>query len=187
VRSRSRPAGLALACVIIAQLAGSALAAQEARRSAWPLELTLSSGTLNLERLSDSPQINLEFHFAPGDIPAPVQRLTRRWSLLRGLFPVAGVMAAADGSLFTYAGGRIDYPLGSRLDFSPSIAAGLYYRGEGKILGGALEFKSGIELTCRLSGARRLGAALYHLSNGGLYHSNPGTESLLLIYRTSLR
>jgi hypothetical protein len=93
-------------------------------------------------------------------------------------------MATAQGSLYVYGGFRFDLPLGERWLVSPQWAAGLYYYAGGRDLGGALEFRSGIELSRRLGERSRLGLTLYHLSNAGLYSRNPGTESLLLTYRT---
>ncbi|HSN88855.1 MAG TPA: acyloxyacyl hydrolase [Thermoanaerobaculia bacterium] len=45
-----------------------------------------------------------------------------------------------------------------------------------------VEFRSGVELAWRLNERSRIGLCLYHLSNGGLYDFNPGTESLILSY-----
>ena len=183
----SRPAGLALACILAVHLAGSAAAAQE--RSLFllpgsPSAVALSSGAANVNRPSDELQLNWELHFQPRDLRLFSGRLR-----LDGLIPMAGVMAAANGSLYGYTGARIERPLGagSRWVFAPSFAAGLYYRDDGKELGGTLEFRSGLELSYRLGPRQRLGAVVFHLSNGGLNGDNPGTESLLLTYCASLR
>lgn len=120
-----------------------------------------------------------------------LQYAPRRFSLLPhwlpGLIPTAGAMASSRGVLYPYAGVRADMPLGDRWIFSPGVAAGIYYRAHGKNLGGALEFRSQIELAYRLSGESRIGLCFYHLSNGGVFGFNPGTESLILTYSARLR
>lgn len=101
--------------------------------------------------------------------------------------PVVGAMASSRGVLYPYAGLRLDLPLGDRWVASPGWATGIYYRDHGKNLGGALEFRSHFELSYRLSWGGRVGLCFYHLSNGGLFEFNPGTESLVLTYSARLR
>jgi hypothetical protein len=96
-------------------------------------------------------------------------------------------MASSRGVIYPYAGFRVDVPVGDRWVFSPGSAAGLYYRDGGKNLGGALEFRSHVELAYRLPWDGRVGLCFYHLSNGGLFSFNPGTESLVLTYSARLR
>jgi hypothetical protein len=108
-----------------------------------------------------------------------------RW--LPDVIPAAGAMASSRGVLYPYVGFRFELPAGERWTVSPGTAAGLYYREHGKNLGGAVEFRSHIELSYRLPGDNRIGLCLYHLSNGGLFDFNPGTESLLLTYTARLK
>jgi hypothetical protein len=108
------------------------------------------------------------FRWLPRWVPDPV--------------PVAGVMASSRGSLYGYAGFRWEIPLGGGWEVSPQWAAGLYYRDAGFDLGGALEFRSGIELTRRIGERHRIGLVLYHLSNAGLYWPNSGSESLAVTF-----
>jgi lipid A 3-O-deacylase len=103
------------------------------------------------------------------------------------LMPTAGVMASSRGVLYPYAGVRLDLPIGDRWVASPGWATGIYYRDRGKNLGGALEFRSNFELAYRLPWDGRVGLCFYHLSNGGLFDFNPGTESLVLTYSARLR
>ena len=56
----------------------------------------------------------------------------------------------------------------------------LYERGEGKELGGPIEFRSGLDIQRRLDGGTKIGLGIYHLSNCCIYDLNPGTNSLLL-------
>jgi lipid A 3-O-deacylase len=101
--------------------------------------------------------------------------------------PTLGAMATSRGMLYTYAGLRWELPAGERWVFSPGLAAGLYYQGYGKNLGGALEFRSHVELGYRLAGGARVGLCIYHLSNAGIFDFNPGSESLVVTYTARLR
>jgi hypothetical protein len=98
-------------------------------------------------------------------------------------------MATSQGTLYGYAGYRMDFPWGKRWVGSTGWATGLYYygTGQGKDLGNVLEFRTHLELAYRLPGESRLGLCLYHLSNGGIHHLNPGSESLVLTYSARLR
>jgi lipid A 3-O-deacylase PagL len=177
---------IALASLAVLLLAGPVSAAPELPLRP-PTDLTLSTGAANIRGgLSDGLQLDWEFHYPAENLPGVVRRLPGI-RLLGDPFPVSGLMATADGALYGYVGLRTERLLGRYLVFSPSLASGIYYRGDGKLLGGALEFRSGIELSYRLPRDARLGVALYHLSNGGLYGSNPGTEALLLTYHARLR
>ena len=98
------------------------------------------------------------------------------------LRPAVGGMANGEGGLYGYAGFRLEIPLGERWLLVPQTAAGVYDRGDGKELGGSVQFRSGLELSCRVTEAHSLGAVFYHLSNAGLERPNPGSESLALVW-----
>jgi hypothetical protein len=93
-----------------------------------------------------------------------------------------GAMANSDGGVYGYAGFRLEFPLGERWLLVPQTAAGVYKRGDGKELGGSVQFRSGLELSYRLSEAHALSAVFYHLSNAGLEDPNPGSESIALVW-----
>jgi len=162
-------------------LAPSSLAAQP-----WRLGLpeSVSASTGKFEFLDDeaveSYETGWEARFAPRRLP----RLPRS---LPDAIPVTGAMASSRGVLYVYGGFRLDFPLDERWVVDTGLAAGLYYRGYGKNLGGAVEFRSHVELAYRLPGDARVGLCFYHLSNSGLFDFNPGTESLVLTYSASLR
>jgi lipid A 3-O-deacylase len=125
-------------------------------------------------------EIGWELRFPPQRL-----RFLPRW--VPDPTPTMGVMATSRGVLYPYAGLRLDFPVTGRWVASPGAAAGIYYRDHGKNLGGALEFRSHFELAYRLPEGGRLGLCFYHLSNGGLFSFNPGTESLVLTYSARLR
>lgn len=110
-------------------------------------------------------------------------RAERRFTLFK---PMAGLMVTGEGGVYGYGGVLIDIFLGRRWVLTPSFAVGAYSKGDGKDLGGTLEFRSAIELSYRLDDRARLGLALDHISNASIYDANPGTESLVLIYAIPL-
>jgi hypothetical protein len=124
------------------------------------------------------------------EIGAEIQFAPRRFRFLPGflpeIIPAAGVIAIAEGDLYVYGGVRFEIPLGGPWALYPNTAAGLYHRSDGFDLGGPLEFRSGVELAYRLPNGARLGLCLYHLSNAGIFHRNPGSESLALTYSAGL-
>ena len=65
---------------------------------------------------------------------------------------------------------------------TPNFAVGVYGNGDGKDLGYAVEFRSGVELAYRFDNYARLGLSFTHISNAGLDERNPGVESLVVMY-----
>jgi len=155
----------------------------EASPSPWrlgaPEAVVASSGVFDPLVGGDSYEIGTEVRFAP-----------RRFSFLPrfvpDLAPTAGVITGSQGSLYVYGGVQVDLALGERWTFTPGWATGLYRRTPEFDLGGPLEFRTSLELSYRLANGSRVGACLYHLSNGGLFDRNPGSESLVLTYRAGL-
>lgn len=114
--------------------------------------------------------------------PVWQDRLPRRLSLR----PMFGLAGTSDEAVWIYGGLRADVETGSRWLVSPSFAVSLFDEGEGKDLGGVVEFRSAIEGSYRLGAGARIGLTFHHLSNGGLYDHNPGSNSLLLVYTWTL-
>ena len=104
----------------------------------------------------------------------------RLWRL--DLVPMVGVSATDEESVWLYAGLRWDLSLGRWWVVTPNFAASLYEDGDGKDLGGVVEFRSGLEVARRLAGGGRIGLLFYHLSNSRIYEHNPGSESLVLTW-----
>lgn len=100
--------------------------------------------------------------------------------------PVVGVLATHDEAVMGYAGVLVDIYFGRRWVLTPAFTPGLYRKGDGKDLGGTLEFKSQIELSYRFDDRSRLGLGISHISNASIYKSNPGTETLFLTYALPL-
>jgi hypothetical protein len=97
------------------------------------------------------------------------------------LAPGVGASAAGDGSNFIYADLRREFWLEAGWVVSLRFGAGRFSEGEVLQLGGDLQFQSAIGLERRLRNGWRVGTAVQHLSNGGLFDENPGTELAVLV------
>jgi lipid A 3-O-deacylase len=106
--------------------------------------------------------------------------------LWNNLQPIFGTAGNFDGALYFFGGLAYDWKVGNNLYVVPSLAAGLYGQGDSKDLGGAIEFRSSIELAYRFDNDMRLGVQLQHLSNASIYDKNPGTEMLMVNYTIPL-
>ena len=100
------------------------------------------------------------------------------------LTPAVGVSANEDQGFWIYGVLRYDYRLSERWVVTPHVGVSVYEQGDGKDLGGPVEFRTGLEIACRLRRGR-LGILFYHLSNAGLYDHNPGSNSLALSWAFS--
>lgn len=99
-----------------------------------------------------------------------------RW----GIGPVVGASVTSDGGGYVRAGLGRDFPLGERWNLNLSSGGGYYQPGHGKRLGRGFEFRTALDVSCRIQPGVRLGAAVAHLSNAGIGRSNPGIETLTL-------
>jgi hypothetical protein len=145
-----------------------------------PLKIELSTGVHEVLSGGDAAEGGLElrgrpFHVGllPRFVPDPV--------------PIGGAIATGDGSLYSYAGFELDFALTRRLTVTPNWAVGVYQQGEGRDLGGPIEFRSALDLTLWLTARTAVGLSFYHLSNAGIYDHNPGSESLVVTYTIAPR
>ena len=100
-----------------------------------------------------------------------------------GIFtPFIGLSGTADAGSYIYSGIGLDLFFGSKFVITPNFAAGIYGNGDGKDLGYAIEFRSGITFAARLPDYSRIGFTFHHISNAGLDDRNPGEESILVLY-----
>jgi hypothetical protein len=140
------------------------------------LELVLTAGEHDVAKTRDDPPFEGGFTL----------RLTglEIWRSKGGitLVPAFGALATEEDAYYGWAGGALFIPLGARWGLVPELGAGYYEQGDGKDLGGSLEFRSGLEATYRANDSVRIGVGFYHLSNAGLYEVNPGVNSLLLTF-----
>lgn len=132
-----------------------------------PALLTLGVGYYDINDNEDAAEFRLEWRGKP------------LWWKMK---PLAGVMGTSDAAVYGYGGVSFDFYLGRRLLIAPSFAAGLYSNGDGKDLGSAFEFRSGLEVGWRFDNGSRISAILYHISNASIDSNNPGTEVLSIGY-----
>jgi len=100
-----------------------------------------------------------------------------------GFHPMVGAYITSRDAKYAYAG--FDWAvalLPNRLYLMPSFAVGAYSKGNGKDLGGTLEFRSGIEVDYQFDNAQQFGIGLNHLSNAGIYKHNSGVEEVMATY-----
>ncbi len=100
-----------------------------------------------------------------------------------GLRPTIGINVTDESDVYGYAGAYWDIELPYSFVLSPNFVVGAYDHGDGKDLGGALEFRSGIELGYAFENQSRVGVAFNHISNASLYDKNPGAEAVLFSYQ----
>lgn len=100
-----------------------------------------------------------------------------------GIRPIIGGFMTTDNGTYGYAGFDWDVALlPNQLYLIPNFAVGAYGEGHGRQLGGTLEFRSGIELDYQFPNTQRVGVALNHISNAGIYNHNPGEENVIATY-----
>ena len=142
--------------------------------AAHALEIAVGVGDFDVEEhLGDGPvEVDLGFRLTGTEI----WRSQKHGMVL---VPAFGAMATEDETYYGSGGFALVIPLGAHWGLVPEVGAGYYERGDGKNLGGEIEFRSGLEVTYRPNDALHVGVGFYHLSNAGIYEVNPGVNSLL--------
>lgn len=103
-------------------------------------------------------------------------------SIFWELKPWIGVEVTSDGGLYGAAGFLYDFALGNQWVLTPSIGGGLYADGDGKDLGGSIQFRTQLELAYQFENTSRISGSVSHISNAGIKDNNPGTEVLGVYY-----
>ena len=131
--------------------------------------INITAGQVGIQDDIDGPQrYGLEYRFKSFAGP---------WGFR--LIPAIGAARSSNGAYFIYSDLRHDFYLSDRWILIPSFGMGVFGDSEEVDLGNDLEFRSGIEIAYQFRNKMRIGLALFHLSNGGISSSNPGTESLV--------
>jgi lipid A 3-O-deacylase len=80
-----------------------------------------------------------------------------------------------------YGGVHLDLPIGDHFRVVPSGSIGAYDKGgNGKNLGGTLEFRIGGGIAWRFDNDWRVAVNWYHMSNADTGDTNPGAEMMML-------
>lgn len=100
-----------------------------------------------------------------------------------GFRPIVGAFGTSHGGAYGYGGFDWDVALlPNQLYLIPNFSVGAYHDGDGRKLGGTLEFRSGIEMDYQFPNMQRVGVALNHISNASIYDHNPGEENVIATY-----
>ena len=160
-------------------LAASLLAAPSAA-ARGPTGFALAAGAFDVGKSGTAGQAGASLRWPSFDLPLGSLRLP--------IEPATGLFVTGDEAVYGYLSFRLDLSRAladwpwEQWRAVPFTGVGLYERGDGKNLGGAVEFRSGLEVARRLGRAGWLGLSYAHLSNAGLYDVNPGEESLVLVW-----
>ena len=121
-----------------------------------------------IDQDNEAAQVGLEYRLNPVEY---------------GIRPTIGINVTNDGAVYGYGVFNWDIELlPSQLYIVPNFMAGAYAQGDGKDLGSAIEFRSGLELDYQLPNTHRVGIAFNHISNASIGEKNPGAETLLINY-----
>jgi len=164
--------GRASAWLLLALLLGSTVARADdlwMRDDArWLVMLGGGGWDLNLPSESEDtePLYMIELRMKPG---------------LWYFHPHIGFQGTTDGMVYGYGGVHLDLPIGDHFRVVPSGSVGAYDKGgNGKNLGGTLEFRIGGGIAWRFDNDWRVGVNWYHMSNAGTGDTNPGAEMMML-------
>jgi lipid A 3-O-deacylase len=159
--------GLASAFAATVPALALALAAPAARADDPDL-LSAGAGVYNVLHYSKEAELRLEYLFS--------------YRFLYVVRPMVGALATNERSFYGYGGLHVDFEIGQHFVIMPEAAFGYWSRGDGKNLGAPEEFKTGGEIAYRFEDYSRLGVLFDHISNDGIFKTNPGVESLLIVY-----
>jgi lipid A 3-O-deacylase len=102
-----------------------------------------------------------------------------RDTFLGNASPITGGFVTENSAAYVYTGVEWNYAMSEKLKFTPSFTPGIYYEGDGKDLGHALEFKTEVQLSYSISKSTNLGMSYNHISNASLGDKNPGANSYM--------
>lgn len=157
---------LTAACLILPVAADAEAAPDEP-------DLELSAGQIGLaDSLSEPLVLGAEYVLPP----------MGPWRLR----PSVGYTWSDNDAHYGYVAVRRDFNPAGRWLLTPGFGAGVFTDSDQLRLGHELEFRSSLAVAYRFDNRYRLGAAVFHLSNGGISEINPGTESAVLFFSRPL-
>ncbi len=141
--------------------------------------LSVGLGMFNaIERQQDTAEGRIEYQFG--------RKAFGSDTFFKGLGPMVGLMANAEGGVFGYGAGYLDLRFGKHVVVWPTAGAGGYREGNSTKLGGVFQFHFALTVAYRFDNDHRLGLTFAHISNAGLHDANPGNNSLLFTYSYSI-
>ena len=157
---------------VVPPTAEAAASTRDAPSPATPSSLVVGLGLAHLRAIDRAMTWRVEYR----------HRALLPWRVQ----PFAGLDLGSDRSRYVFVGVLRAIPLGAWWRVTPSFGVGRFSAGT-FALGHPLEFRSGVELGVRLSPMVEMGAAVHHVSNGGLGRRNPGSEQVVVLTRIPLR
>ncbi|MCH7665492.1 MAG: acyloxyacyl hydrolase [Acidobacteria bacterium] len=134
--------------------------------AAEEVEWVVYTGRWGIQKAGTSSELGFEVH-------RPFRRT--------GFDLVGGLTATVDEAVWAYAGASWSWQPNGKWRLRPGFAVSVFESGDGKDLGGPIQFRSSLEASYRLRRDLRLGLLVYHLSNAGIYDLNPGSNSLVFV------
>ena len=128
-------------------------------------EWTVYSGVWDFEKVGETSELGAELQRPLGP---------------KGLSFVAGAAGTSQEAVWAYAGASWSWQPAEAWRLRPGFAVSVFDEGDGKDLGGPIEFRSSLEVSYRVRPRLRVGLIVYHLSNAGIYDLNPGSNSVVL-------
>jgi hypothetical protein len=103
---------------------------------------------------------------------------------IANISPVVGALIDVEGDIYGYAGIAYDWNVNGNWFVVPNFAMGLYNTADngGIDLGGAIQFRYGVDLNYMLTPQARIGASLTQISNFGIYDNDPAAEDFMVNY-----
>jgi lipid A 3-O-deacylase len=171
---------LSKALIVVAAIAVTAFAARPAAAQfslgspGGPARVELGAGGFDItpsaaKNAGTQGDFRGEYHF--GDVFCPF------------FSPFLGVDVTTSGGSYLYGGFGFDINFSPNWVLTPNGAVSWYQRGNGTRLGSWIEFRTGAELDYKFEDQSRFGVAVHHMSNAGLTKSNPGEQSVLVVYQ----
>jgi|TARA_R110000868_G_scaffold194119_2_gene439455 hypothetical protein len=126
-------------------------------------KLTFGIGYFDFLDDEDSLEIRAEYRFDK--------------NIIYNIKPLIGIQTTTDKAFHGLVGLYRDFNLTDKIDFTPSLGAGVYTNGNGPDLNHFVQFRSMMEFGYQLSEAYKVSIGVSHTSNGGLGEGNSGAES----------
>lgn len=134
--------------------------------AAEPVQWAVYAGSWGVEKQGAASELGIE-----------IQRPLK----YAGFDLIGGLAGTDDEAVWAYLGTSYSWQPNGKWRLRPGFAVSLFEDGDGKDLGGPVEFRSSLEATYQLRNKVRLGLMVYHLSNAGFYDLNPGANSLVFV------
>ena len=129
-------------------------------------KIALGIGEFDVFDIEDSLEMRAEYRFDK--------------NIAYQIKPFIGLQTTTDKAFHGLIGLYKDIKLTDKLDFTPSLGAGIYTNGHGPDLNSLVQFRTMIELGYNVTEQYKLSFGISHTSNAGFGAGNSGAESAIL-------